>query len=955
MDEVPPRLLPRLVLAAALLASCKQTIVNRPIPRGSAGSVVDVTRQLTTLTGKVKIISDNGGGIISDNGGGIISDNGGGIISNNSGSIISNNSSSIVANNGAGLTSKVKRQVLATAAREYLLADAVITVQDAAGKPVLDAAGKPLTAVTDATGSYKLSGALPAGNLVLKIKVHDGGALAGGELAAMLPKGAKTAPIDTSSSLGAAYVLGKYVKGSQQTYDKLPAAEADKLQASLDANRKLLTAAPKYQQEDLTALTESLRGQAKDLDQTLTEIQALLIGQANGGDGQQALNAALAIPTGLALQADGTLLVGEPVLGRIRSIGPDGKIGTLADTIRGQVKQNFAKVSDLLTAPDGSTYVATHFKVTKIAPDGQVTAIAGTATAGSGPVDVAATSTPMAPACLALGPDGTLYIGESRTAHGDGQPGRLLAVDPAGQVHRVDRPDDFLPDEEVAGLAQEADGTFDLLLWTHQGASQRLVRLRPGQPVQEVTKFLQPTSRPGDLARAADGTFYVSIPDAGVVEAVKPDGSHRVAVGIGGPATTADLGRPGTLAIGPDGTLLIADLRSNLVRALAPTGAWTVRAGTTSLVQANGDLSSLALNGPFGATFDDQGRLLVAEAAGNRITRFDGKTLEVVAGDGETGFAGDGGPALQARFTRLNRLAYRDGTTYALDDIRLRAIGPDGTIRTVAGGGGKQDLAEGERLPASQTQLNGNGLAIAPDGRIYIGTARNQIVRIEPDGTATHIAGVARDTSLSGAGGLGAVLGNDGGDGGPAAKATIYTPHALAFDAKGDLYVADAGGFRIRKITGLDGTTPIISTFAGIPLSQLLALAGTAPPGEPQLNGAQASNFVFFAPLALTIDPKGNVFVADVGTVAAPYFMILVDTGVGAIFDALPRVYAHVYRISPAGTITVVAGTQGKFNTQPTGEDAMVLPIDLAIGKDGRLAIVDAGANLLRILPAGSY
>ena len=86
-----------ILLAAALVASCKTTPApNRPVPRGSAGSVVDLAKQAATLTGKVKIISDNGGGIISDNGGGIISDNGGGVISNNSGNII--------ANNGGGLT-----------------------------------------------------------------------------------------------------------------------------------------------------------------------------------------------------------------------------------------------------------------------------------------------------------------------------------------------------------------------------------------------------------------------------------------------------------------------------------------------------------------------------------------------------------------------------------------------------------------------------------------------------------------------------------------------------------------------------------------------------------------------------------------------------------------------------------------------------------------------------------
>jgi sugar lactone lactonase YvrE len=923
---------------------------------------VDLAKQAATLTGKVKIISDNGGGIISDNGGGIISDNGGGVISNNSGNIIANNGGGIVANNGGGivanngggLTSKVKRRVLETRqAAEFLLADAVVSVEDASGKPVLDAAGKPVTATTDATGTYHLAAKLPAGNLVLRIKVHEGGALKGGQLTAMLPQRAgttRTAPIDTSSTLGAAYVLGKYVRGSQKTFDKLPAANADKLQADLDGTRRLLDAVPSYQPDDMTALTERLRAKAPALDQTLTEIQALLLGQEAGGDGQQALNAALALPTGLAFMPDGALLIGEPTLGRLRTIGQDGTIGTLADTIRGKVKQNFPNIQDLLVAPDGTVYVATRAQVTKIAPDGTVSLVAGTTLAGAGPVDGPATTTAIAPGRLALGPDGTLYIGETTTGHVPAF-ARLLAVDATGLIHRVDRDGDFQADEYVSGLERDADGSFVVLLWSHTAASHRLVRIKPGQPAQELAKDAQLTIKPGDMALAADGTCYVSIPQAGAVLAFKPDGTRTVVAGAGGPANTSDLGQPGTLLLAPDGTLLIADLRSNLVRALGPDGSWKVRAGTTSLVQAAGDLRSLALNGPFGATFDDQGRLLIAEAGGNRVARFDGKGLELVAGDGEVGYAGDGGPAVQARFTRLHRMAMHGGTLYVCDDNRIRAIAPDGTITTVAGGGGTEGLAAGQRVPGSQVELDGLGLAVAPDGRIYVGTGHNQILRIEADGTVSHVAGVQRDSSLDGSGGIGGFLGSTG-DGGPAAEATFFGVQGLAFDAKGDLYVADGGNFRVRKITGLDGPNPTIGPYAGMTIAEILAHVGD---GEPQINGIAAGELPLVAPIGMTSDAKGNLYVADAGTVALPYFAVLSGTGLADVFNSLPRVYSHIYRIGPDGKVTVVAGTQGKFYTKPTDEDAMVLPLDLAVGPDGRMAIVDAGANLIRILPAGSF
>ena len=114
-----------------------------------------------------------------------VSDNGAGIISNNSGAIVSNNGSAVVGNNGTQMVGKVKLRLAATAsAREFALADAAIAVYDAAGKPLLGDDGQPVGAVSDAEGNYTLESRLPRQNLVLRIKLWNGG-----ELSAILPSG----------------------------------------------------------------------------------------------------------------------------------------------------------------------------------------------------------------------------------------------------------------------------------------------------------------------------------------------------------------------------------------------------------------------------------------------------------------------------------------------------------------------------------------------------------------------------------------------------------------------------------------------------------------------------------------------------------------------------------------------------------------------------------------------
>ncbi len=399
---------------------------------------------VATLTGKVKLIapagliSNNGGGIISENGGGliaaakgqIISDNGGGIISNNAGAIISDNGGGLIANNGGGLisdnggalTSKVKYGLAQAPAAlaGFALAEATITFHDATGAVLVDAKGQPLTATTDQSGAYTYNGLLPKGNVVARIRLNP--KVGRGDLQAMVARdsaGALTLDLDLASTIGAAYVLGNFVKQDQRVFDKLPRVANEKLQRDLDVVRGYLTGAFAYDARLLTEAADALRTREKAVDATIDEVKALLLGQAAIGAGRKATEVPLIEPMGLFLGRGGQLLLSECFPGRVRTVGPDGTIQTLVDGNFGQIKRNFLKLRDLAEGPDGSLHLLSvrTWQIVKVAPDGSFVPVVGSGKSGRGALGDP-TKADVAPNCFVIAPDGERQMTNYRQAGG---------------------------------------------------------------------------------------------------------------------------------------------------------------------------------------------------------------------------------------------------------------------------------------------------------------------------------------------------------------------------------------------------------------------------------------------------------------------------------------------------------------------------------------------------------
>jgi RHS repeat-associated protein len=311
---------------------------------------------------------------------------------------------------------------------------------------------------------------------------------------------------------------------------------------------------------------------------------------------------------------------------------------------------------------------------------------------------------------------------------------------------------------------------------------------------------------PNGLDIGPDGSLYIVESVGQTVRRVDPQGVISTVAGQtsqacypttsvcgdGGPATSALLNNPEDIAVGPDGSLYIADRSNYRIRRVAPDGIITTVAGTgVAGSTGNGGLATAArIGSPYGVEAGPDGSIYISDRDNSLIRKVspDGVISTVVGSI--YGFAGDGGPANLARLAspKMVKLGL-DGSLYILDfgNSRIRRVSPDGIINTVAGTGITGFSGDGG--PATSAQLSApSGLAIGPDGSIYIGDRQNYRVRwISPDGMISTIAG-------SGAYGF-------SGDGGPATRARLNEVLGVTVGLDGSLYVADWFNQRVRRVT----------------------------------------------------------------------------------------------------------------------------------------------------------
>ena len=309
--------------------------------------------------------------------------------------------------------------------------------------------------------------------------------------------------------------------------------------------------------------------------------------------------------------------------------------------------------------------------------------------------------------------------------------------------------------------------------------------------------------------------------------------------GDGGPAAEAQLNFPEGLELDGSGNLYVADTLNGRIRRIDAEGVITTIAGTgeRGFSGDGGPAAEAQLTWADVLALDGSGNLYVAD--GGRIRRIDAEgVITTIAGTGERGFSGDGGPAAEAQLTWAAGLALDgSGNLYVADGGRIRRIDAEGVITTIAGTGERGFSGDGG--PAAEAQFAyPSGLALDGSGNLYVADSENsRIRRIDPEGTITTIAGTG-ERGFSG-------------DGGPATEARLAYPGGLAVDGSGNLYVADSGNSRIRRID---------------PEGTITTIAGSGPgssSGGYSGDGGPATEAQFSGPGALAVDGSGNLYVAD--------------------------------------------------------------------------------------------
>jgi sugar lactone lactonase YvrE len=455
-----------------------------------------------------------------------------------------------------------------------------------------------------------------------------------------------------------------------------------------------------------------------------------------------------------------------------------------------------------------------------------------------------------------------------------------------------------------------------------------------------AARFESPTG----IAVAANGDIYVADAVSLKIRKITPAGAVTTLAGSGasgnanGPGATASFSSPKGIAIDSGGNVYVADMFNNAIRKVTPAGVVSTFAIGVSFPQY------VAVDGSDNIYVPDR-NTIVAITQGGVATTLAG-TLNV------SGYVDGTGAA--ARFFGPSGIAVDgSGNVYVADSVnyRIRKVTPAGVVTTLAGSG---TLGSADGTGTAAQFAYPLGIAIDPAGTVYVSEGTNHTIRriSMPAAVVTLLAGApAKSGSSDGAG----------------SAARFVQPGGITADSAGNLFVADSNNNTIRSITPAGA----VSTLAGSP-GVMGSLDGSG----------SAARFLF--PRSLTTGPDGNMYVADssnnrirklttagvVTTLAGSSFGSNDGTGASAQFKSPYGIGADnngnlyvadngnqtVRKVTPAGVVTVFAGTTGVTgSTDATGAAAKFnSPAGVAVDGNGDVYVADNGNHTIRkITPAG--
>ena len=477
--------------------------------------------------------------------------------------------------------------------------------------------------------------------------------------------------------------------------------------------------------------------------------------------------------------------------------------------------------------------------------------------------------------------------------------------------------------DNLAGICLEIAGERVPLfaVFPHQINAQAPRGLTPGTARFDVVRGC---GTPGERRGHTEPVEFAPVSPAFFNFASNPDGRNPVvALHGGGPALVGPPGAVAGAALTPAAPGEIVTLFGTGFGPTEPAleagwipGVQAPLAGEVSFYFGNLEppsIETVAGDGtpgfsPYDVALDGAGNLYIAQVSYRRIRKVDtAGVITTVAGSGARGFGGDGGPATEAMLGFPFGVAVDGaGNLYIADrdNDRIRKVDAAGVISTVAGNGLLGNSGDGG--PATEARLNNlSDVTVDGLGNLYV-ASNHCIRRVDAAGIITTVAG---QNARPGHGG------GRGGDGGAATAAQLYYPASVAVDGVGNLYIADRGNNRIRKVD----RAGVITTVAG---SGARGFGG---------DGGPATAAQLDWPRGVALDGLGNLYIAD-------------------------RDNQRIRKVDTAGVITTVAGssTTGGFGGDggPAVAAQLNRPYGVAPDGAGNLYIADTSNNRIRRVSA---
>jgi mucin-19 len=632
-------------------------------------------------------------------------------------------------------------------------------------------------------------------------------------------------------------------------------------------------------------------------------------GSTAGNTDGTGTNARFNNPQGVATDSAGNVYVADSSSFRIRKITPAGVVTTVVGTTTGYSDGGWFNIPfGVATDWDGTVYLAdqNNNRIRKVTPTGVVSTFAGQATAGSTNATGASASF-SSPRGVALDSTRNVYVADTinrrirkitsdavvTTFAGSGTSGNTdgtgtnatfntpigITVDPLGTVYVSDIGNHRIRKITSAGVVTTFAGTT-------QGSVDG---------TGTNARFDTPQGIVADIF----GNVYVADTNNHDIRRITTDGIVTTLAGstvgyMDGIGTNAKFNFPNQLSIDSLGTLYVADQTNNRIRTVqTSTGVVSTLAGDGTI-----GLTPSRFNSPQGITVDrfrqayvsDTGNHTIREIADVYTVPDNNGVVTTFAGSSQ-GFSNASGISAQFYGPMMGSSIDSGGNIYVGDvyNHRIRKITPAGVVTSLAGNGNATPFSNGTGTNA--TFYNPQQVAVDSTGNVYVPDfGNNRIRKVTPDGVVTTLAGNGTSAFADGSSGV----------------ASFAGPRGVTVDTLGNVYVADAGNNRIRKVTP-DG---VVST-----------LAGQATAGSSDGTGASAQ---FNAPFGVAVDFSGNVFVADQGG-------------------------NRIRKITPVGVVTTIAGNGGTTFTDGTGTNATFNgPYGIAVDSTGTLYVSDLTNHRIR-------